>query len=133
MYCSGCGNQLQGHENFCSNCGKSIKEAHTQKKEEEFETLEFSSNILLGGSVLAPDKIIITNTSVVYKKRNKYLIGTDESSIPFNRISSVEIDRRLINSQIIIYSTGNQKIIAKNFSVSAAKEIKKEIERRIHS
>ena len=97
MYCSGCGNQLKGHEKFCPECGKSINEAHAPQKKETFDTLEFSSNILLGGSVLAPDKIIITNTSVVYKKRNKYLIGTDESSIPFNRISSVEIDRRLIN------------------------------------
>jgi hypothetical protein len=132
MYCSGCGNQLQGHEKFCPECGKSIQETQAPQAKETFKTLEFSSNILLGGSILAPDKIIINNTSVVYKKRNKYLIGTDESSIPFNRISSVEINRKLIQSHVIIYSTGNQKLIAKNFSVSDAKEIKKEIERRIN-
>lgn len=133
MYCSGCGNQLQGHENFCSNCGKSVKEVQATQAVESLRTLEFSSSILLGGPILTPEKIIITDKSVVYKRRNKYLIGTDESSIPFNRISSVEIDRKLINSNIIIYSTGNQTLIAKNFSVSDAKEIKREIERRINS
>ncbi|MDD2983692.1 MAG: hypothetical protein PHQ74_09915 [Crocinitomicaceae bacterium] len=133
MYCSGCGNQLQGDEKFCPECGKSTSnEKSSPEKKEEFETLEFKSSILLGGSILSPEKLIITDTAVVYRKRNKYLIGTDESSIPFSRISSVEINRKLIDSDILIYSTGNQKIVAQDFSISSAKEIKSEIERRIN-
>ena len=80
---------------------------------------------MLGGSILSPDRIVVTDSQVIYKKRNKYLIGTDESSIPFSRISSVEIDRKLIDSDIIIYSTGNQTIIAGDFSIGDAKKNKK--------
>ncbi len=136
MYCSNCGSKLIGTEKFCPECGERVGERVSEKEtpvqKEPYETLEFSSSILLGGSILTPEKLIITATSVIYKKRNRYLIGTNESSIPFNRISSVEIDRKLIDSDIIIYSTGNQKIIAQDFSIAAANEIKAEIERRIN-
>ena len=136
MYCSGCGYNLNGNENFCPDCGKGtssdapMQENNSEK--ESFSTLEFSSNFLLGGNILTPDKIVITNTEVIYRKRNKYLIGVDESSIPFSRISSVEIDRKLIDSDIVIYSTGNQKLIAGDFTISNAKKIKAEIERRMN-
>ena len=141
MYCSACGNKLEGDEKFCPECGERVGErrgdregkSETPISNESVETLEFSSSILLGGSILTPEKLIITATSVIYKKRNRYLIGTNESSIPFNRISSVEIDRKLIDCDILIYSTGNQKIVAQDFSISAAKKIKEEIERRIHN
>lgn len=130
MYCISCGFNLKGNENFCPSCGVKINESH-DRAEIGIETFEFSSNILLGGSILTPDRIVITKTEVIYKKRNKYLIGVDESSIPFSRISSVEIDRKLIDSDIVIYSTGNQMIKAKDFSVRDAKKIKKIIEQRI--
>lgn len=130
MYCISCGFNLKGNENFCHSCGVKINESH-DRAEIGIETFEFSSNILLGGSILTPDRIVITKTEVIYKKRNKYLIGVDESSIPFSRISSVEIDRKLIDSDIVIYSTGNQMIKAKDFSVRDAKKIKKIIEQRI--
>lgn len=133
MYCSNCGSKLIGTEKFCPECGQNIQQAHFVPEKKTFETLEYSSKILLGGSILAPEKLIITDTAVVYRKRNRYLIGVNESSIPFNRISSVEIDRKLIDSDIIIHSTGNQKIVAQDFSIAAAKEIKAEIERRINS
>ena len=133
MYCSGCGYKLNGNENFCPDCGKSTSTNTVENSSQDFETLEFSSSILLGGNILTPDKLTITNTEVVYRKRNKYLIGVDESSIPFNRISSVEIDRKLIDADIIIYSTGNQKIIAQDFSISSAKKIKRAVENRINA
>ena len=138
MFCSSCGNSLTGDENFCSSCGEKIEQAENnkstrnkEKPKKRLKTYEFSSNILLGGNILTPDRIVVTDTEVVYRKRNKYLIGVDESSIPFERISSVEIDRKLIDSHIIIYSTGNQKIIAEDFSIRDAKRIKKIIEGRI--
>lgn len=43
------------------------------------------------------------------------MIGVDETSILFSRISSVEIDRKLIDADIIIYSTGNQAIKVEDF------------------
>ena len=132
MFCSSCGYNLTGNENFCPSCGKKPKSDRAPKENnEDMKTHEFSSNILLGGSILSPDRIVITDTEVVYRKRNKYLIGVDETSIPFSRISSVEIDRKLIDAHIIIYSNGNQKIRAEDFSIRDAKKIKKLIEGRI--
>ena len=130
MYCSSCGNNLIGNENFCPSCGQKPN-AGRHITQNDLKTYEFKSNILLGGSILSPDRIVVTDSQVIYKKRNKYLIGIDESSIPFSRISSVEIDRKLIDSDIIIYSTGNQTIIAGDFSIGDAKKIKKIIEERI--
>lgn len=132
MYCSSCGHNLTGNENFCPSCGqKPNTNLSLSKTQNDVKTYEFKSNILLGGSILSPDRIVVTDSEVIYKKRNKYLIGTDESSIPFSRISSVEIDRKLIDSDIIIYSTGNQTIVAGDFSIADAKKIKKIIEERI--
>tara|TARA_B110000971_G_scaffold125440_1_gene128380 strand:- start:22 stop:420 length:399 start_codon:yes stop_codon:yes gene_type:complete len=132
MYCSSCGNNLTGNENFCPSCGQKPNTGPRRPTtQNDLKTYEFKSNILLGGSILSPDRIVVTDSQVIYKKRNKYLIGTDESSIPFSRISSVEIDRKLIDSDIIIYSTGNQTIIAGDFLIGDAKKIKKIIEERI--
>ena len=86
---------------------------------------------MLGGNILTPDRIIITDSEVIYKKRNKYLICVNHASIPFPRISSVEIDRKLIDADIIIYSTGNQLIKAEDFSIGDSKRIKTIIEERI--
>lgn len=132
MFCSSCGNKLKESDNFCSSCGqKSAKNTIKTDFKEKLETFEFSSNILLGGNILTPDRLVITDNEVIYKKRNKYLIGVDESSIPFSRISSIEIDRKLIDSNILIYSTGNQQLKVEDFSVGDAKKIKKIIESRI--
>ncbi|MDC1188746.1 PH domain-containing protein [Flavobacteriales bacterium] len=132
MFCSSCGNKLKESDNFCSSCGqKSAKNTIKTDFKEKLETFEFSSNILLGGNILTPDRLVITDNEVIYKKRNKYLIGVDESSIPFSRISSIEIDRKLIDSDILIYSTGNQQLKVEDFSVGDAKKIKKIIESRI--
>lgn len=131
-YCPNCGNNLTGNENFCPSCGQKPNTGRGRPTtQNDLKTYEFKSNILLGGSILSPERIVVTDSQVIYKKRNKYLIGTDESSIPFSRISSVEIDRKLIDSDIIIYSTGNQTIIAGDFSIADAKKIKKIIEERI--
>lgn len=130
-YCSNCGNALNSGDRFCPSCGTKVGSTVLNSSATAKFSHKFTSKILLGGNILAPDKILIDQTGVTYSKRNKYLIGTDESSIPFSRISSVEIDRKLIDSDIIIYSTGNQTIIAGDFSIGDAKKIKKIIEERI--
>jgi len=88
----------------------------------------YSSKFYVGGDILTPDRLEIGNRGVTYKKRNKHLIGVDETFMPYSKISGVEIDRRIIKSDIIIHSVGSQKIIAKDFLVSDAKKIKEEIE-----
>jgi hypothetical protein len=86
--------------------------------------IEFQSALTRGGNLLTPERIIISNSSVTWKKRNKYLIGVDSITIPREKISSIEIDKRLIGADIVINSFGGSKIIAKNFSGSDADQIK---------
>lgn len=133
MYCSGCGSKLEGHENFCPKCGRKINgENVSSTVPAPHETLNFSSNFVLGGNLLTPDRLIITNEEIIYKKRNRYLIGVDETVIPFRRVSSVELNRRLISTTVIIYTNGNEKIELKNFSIGDAKIIREAIAERIN-
>ncbi|MCC5923202.1 MAG: PH domain-containing protein [Crocinitomicaceae bacterium] len=136
-FCFNCGHGLNGGENFCPNCGISLKSDNKGREEIEndntasTESLTFSSNILLGGSLLRPDRVTITSTHFIYEKRNKNLIGTDKVSIPINRISSVKLDRKLIDAALTIYSTGNKEVIVNDFSISNARKIKAAIEERM--
>ena len=134
-YCTQCGTQLQETFKFCPSCGAATNGSAVQETTSQLQAPpteeEFTSNMLLGGNVITPDRLIVGATSVIYRKRNKYLIGVDESSIPYRQISSVEIVRHLIDADIIIYGSGNKKIEAKDFSVSNAKRIKQLIEDRL--
>jgi hypothetical protein len=85
---------------------------------------EFSSSILRGGNIFTPEKIIISDLSITWKKRIKYLIGFDTISISRDKISSVEVQNKIWGADIIINSNGLSKIIAKNFTVADAKKIK---------
>jgi hypothetical protein len=85
---------------------------------------EFQSSITRGGNVLTPDKITITDSFVIWSKRNKFLIGVDSISIPRDKISGIEIKGKLWGADIYINSFGGTKITAKNFVGSDAKRIK---------
>ncbi len=145
MFCYNCGNKLQGSEKFCPNCGTDVS-AYTQGNNSDTPAVEnaqneeivpaagsevFTSSVLLGGNLVRPDRIVIDARNVTYEKRNKNLIGVDRIIIPIDRISSVEIDRKLISSKIIIYSKGKQDIVVENFSVGDARKIKQAIDRRM--
>ncbi len=146
MFCYNCGNKLKGKEKFCPNCGTDVSAfTNADTAQDSFSPKDttgdevappigsevFTSNVLLGGNLVRPDRIIIDERNVVYEKRNKNLIGVDRIIIPIARISSVEIDRKLISSKIIIYSKGKQDIIVENFSVSDGRRIKKAIDKRM--
>ena len=83
-YCPNCGNQLNLEDLFCSSCGFGLKSQNvsSQKNQESF-SYKFSSNILLGGKILTPDKLYIDETGLTYIKRNKYLIGKDRGFSSF--------------------------------------------------
>jgi hypothetical protein len=139
-FCTHCGNAIADNHRFCAHCGtpttvgdvnQSTDSVPVNPQSANAEELSFSSNILLGGGILTPDRLVLTDRSVVYRKRNNYLIGVDESSIPYRQVSSVEIERRIIDADIIIHGSGNKKIVAKNFSVGNAKQIKRLIEERL--
>ena len=122
-FCASCGYNLTGNENFCPSCGQKPSSNGTNNRSKASFSYTFSSKIILGGSILTPDKLIIDQDGVTYLKRNKYLIGVDRSFLSFSDISYVKIDRRLINSTVIISSKGSKGIRATNFSISDAKKI----------
>lgn len=122
-FCSSCGYNLTGMENFCPSCGNKHLRFHVKSSPKKPFLYTFTSKILLGGSILTPGKLIIDQDGVSYLKRNKHLIGIDRSFLSFNDISYVKIDRRLINSTIIISSKGSKGIRAENFSIHDAKKI----------
>lgn len=123
-YCTNCGNKLDAGDRFCSSCGNSLSDK-TYKSEQKRKSFsyEFNSKILLGGDILNPDKLVINENGVTYVKRNKYLIGVDRVHLSYSNISSVRIDRKLIDADIIISSRGAVEIIARDFTISSAKKI----------
>ena len=131
-YCPNCGNQLNLEDLFCSSCGFGLKSQNvsSQKNQESFSH-EFSSNILLGGNILTPDKLYIDETGVTYIKRNKYLIGKDRVFLSFQNLSSVRVDRKLIDATIIISGRGAVEITAKDFSIRDSKKIENIIKNKI--
>jgi uncharacterized membrane protein YvbJ len=124
-FCASCGYNLTGNENFCPSCGHKSLGTNVNKRSKKEFSYTFASKIILGGSILTPDRLIIDQNGVTYLKRNKYLIGVDRAHLSFSDISYVKIDRRLINATIIVSSKGSQGIRATNFSISDAKKIEK--------
>ena len=131
-YCPNCGILTELDDLFCSSCGFGLKSQNvsSQKNQDSFSH-EFSSNILLGGNMLTPDKLYIDETGVTYVKRNKYLIGKDRVFLSFQNISSIRIDRKLIDATIIISGRAAVEIIAKDFSISDSKKIETIIKKNL--
>ena len=114
---------LTGNENFCPSCGNKPAGDNNYTQSKQTFSHEFSSKLILGGNVFTPDRLTIDQDGVTFLKRNRYLIGVDRSFLSFSDISYVKIDRRLINSTVIISSKGSRGIRAENFSISDAKKI----------
>lgn len=89
---------------------------------------EFTSTFTRGGNILTPERIIITEDSITWRKRNNFLIGSDSKTIPISRVATIDINQHLVGCDITITSVGDDKIIAKNFTKSAAMQIKELIE-----
>lgn len=130
-YCSNCGNALNSGDRFCPSCGTKVGSSVLNSSATAKFSYEFKSNILLGGDILTPDKILIDQNGVTYIKRNKYLIGIDRVHLSYQNISSVRIDRKLIDADIIISGRGAVEIIAKDFSISNAKKIEQLIKKQL--
>ena len=124
-FCSSCRYTLTGNENFCPSCGNKSTSDNNYTQSKQTFSYEFSSKLILGGNVFTPDRLNINQDGVTFLKRNKYLIGVDRSFLSFSDISYVKVDRRLINSTVIISSKGSRGIRAENFSISDAKKIEK--------
>lgn len=87
----------------------------------------FKQAITRGGSILIPDKLIITNESVIWKKRDWNLITVDTKVIDIQNITSVELDKHLIGTTVYIRCFGGDTLELKRFTASDANEIKETI------
>ena len=87
----------------------------------------FKQAITRGGSILIPDKVIITNESVIWKKRDWNLITVDTKVIDIQNITSVELDKHLIGTTVYIRCFGGDTLAVKRFTASDANEIKETI------
>lgn len=85
--------------------------------------MKFQSQIERGGSILTPHNLELTNDSVIYSKRNKYLIGNKTICLKYKQISSVTVHSQIIGTDIVIVGFGGEQIHAKNFSITDAKKI----------
>ncbi len=83
----------------------------------------YTASRLTNGNRIFPSRIIIDDSSVTFKIPS--LFSGNETTIPFTRISSVNIDSPFVGfSTIIIETTGEGQILAKGFTKSEVEEMK---------
>ena len=85
-------------------------------------TYEFTASRVSGdGNAVFPDKLIITDEYVIYRKAR--VIGYKETKIRLSSVGSVSVRQHLLFADIIIESKGGNMIEARGFSRSDARKI----------
>ena len=83
---------------------------------------EFTASRVSGdGNAVFPDKLIITDEFVIYRKSR--VIGYKETKIRMSAVGSVSVRQHLLFADIIIESKGGNVIEARGFSRSDARKI----------
>lgn len=82
--------------------------------------------------ILCPIHLTITDKSIEYRQRNWFLIGTERRTFHFQNITGIDIDKRLIGSDIAIFVAGNADILLSGFSKRNAEKIYTESNKYIH-
>ena len=83
---------------------------------------EFTASRVSGdGNAVFPDKLIITDEYVIYRKAR--VIGYKETKIRLSAVGSVSVQQHLLFADIIIESKGGNMIEARGFSRSDARKI----------
>ena len=83
---------------------------------------EFTASRVSGdGNAVFPDKLIITDEFVIYRKSR--VIGYKETKIRLSAVGSVSVRQHLLFADIIIESKGGNMIEARGFSRSDARKI----------
>ena len=83
---------------------------------------EFTASRVSGdGNAVFPDKLIITDEYVIYRKAR--VIGYKETKIRLSAVGSVSVRQHLLFADIIIESKGGNVIEARGFSRSDARKI----------
>ncbi len=74
MYCSNCGNELKGNENYCSKCGQITVKA--QSAEPDKKVTSSSLKLVIALAVVCLPIIIIAGANLKVKSPEEQLIGT---------------------------------------------------------
>ena len=83
---------------------------------------EYTASRVSGdGNAVFPDKLIITDEYVIYRKAR--VIGYKETKIRLSAVGSVSVQQHLLFADIIIESKGGNVIVARGFSRGDAREI----------
>ena len=80
-----------------------------------------ASRVSGDGNAVFPDKLIITDEFVIYRKSR--VIGYKETKIRLSAVGSVSVRQHLLFADIIIESKGGNVIEARGFSRSDARKI----------
>ena len=80
-----------------------------------------ASRVSGDGNAVFPDKLIITDEFVIYRKSR--VIGYKETKIRMSAVGSVSVRQHLLFADIIIESKGGNMIEARGFSRSDARKI----------
>lgn len=92
------------------------------------ETCRFSAvRISRSDNIVFPDRLIIDDEKVVFYKGK--LIGYDSTTIVRENIGGVSIKAEILFADIVIETTGGQRIVAEGFSKHDAKTIQKLLSR----
>ena len=78
-------------------------------------------------NIVFPDRLIIDDEKVVFYKGK--LIGYDSTTIARENIGGVSIKAEILFADIVIETTGGQRIVAEGFSKHDAKTIQKLLSR----
>ena len=74
-------------------------------------------------NIVFPDRLLIDDEKIVFRKGK--LIGYDSTTILRNNIGGVSINAEILFADIVIETTGGQRIVAEGFSKSDAKKIQR--------
>lgn len=78
-------------------------------------------------NIVFPDRLIIDDEKVVFYKGK--LIGYDSTTIARENIGGVSIKAEILFADIVIETTGGQRVVAEGFSKHDAKTIQKLLSR----
>jgi hypothetical protein len=96
-------------------------------------TQEFKSALTRGGNAITPERLVITDSTVQWSQNNgmrSLFLAKKTITIPRGAIVGVEVDGKLIGSNIFIWTYSGQQIMAQNFTSSDAKTIKKILQKK---
>lgn len=83
---------------------------------------EYTASRVSGdGNAVFPDKLIITDEYVIYRKAR--VIGYKETKIRLSAVGSVSVQQHLLFADIVIESKGGHVINARGFSRGDARAI----------